>query len=214
MRNVTRPLLAAIALLAFFVLSVAWPSHAQLQQSGGPGSSINVNQVGGTATATGNGTTNAGTQRVTLSSDSTGQVTIAAGSAAIGSITNTGFNVTGSLPAGTNLLGYTRPPNGCGTTSYESGLQNVPNSLTSLTATTTCVAMVSFTNTSGSAATITAFQDQTTNCNSAACQVLASFSVPANSQLILNLQGMKFTSGIKWQAGTLNAITADVIGNQ
>jgi hypothetical protein len=57
--------------------------------------SVNVNQVAGTATAAGNGTTTAGTQRVTLSSDSTGQVAIA-GTAAVnlsqvaGGATNTG----------------------------------------------------------------------------------------------------------------------------
>lgn len=39
--------------------------------------STNVAQIAGTATATGNGATNAGTQRVTLSNDSTGQVTVA-----------------------------------------------------------------------------------------------------------------------------------------
>jgi hypothetical protein len=38
---------------------------------------FNVAQVGGNATATGNGTTTTGTQRVTLASDSTGQVAIA-----------------------------------------------------------------------------------------------------------------------------------------
>src|SRR5690242_2129987 len=40
--------------------------------------SVNVAQMASTATATGNGTTNAGTQRVTISNDSTGQVTLAA----------------------------------------------------------------------------------------------------------------------------------------
>lgn len=40
---------------------------------------VNVKQIAGTATAVGNGTTNTGTQRVTLSSDSTGQVTLASG---------------------------------------------------------------------------------------------------------------------------------------
>lgn len=42
-------------------------------------SSVNNAQVAGTTTSVGNGTTDAGTQRVTLSSDSTGQVKLAAG---------------------------------------------------------------------------------------------------------------------------------------
>ncbi len=41
--------------------------------------SVNVNEVAGTATSVNNGTTDAGTQRVTLSSNSTGQVTANAG---------------------------------------------------------------------------------------------------------------------------------------
>lgn len=47
--------------------------------------------VAGTATSVNNGTTDAGTQRVTISSDSTGQVKLAAGANAVGSISNTGF---------------------------------------------------------------------------------------------------------------------------
>lgn len=53
-----------------------------------------VNKLGGNAINTGNGTTGTGTQRVTLSSDSTGQVTLAAGSNVIGSLTaNQSVNV-------------------------------------------------------------------------------------------------------------------------
>ncbi|HYM33399.1 MAG TPA: hypothetical protein VEU47_19020 [Candidatus Cybelea sp.] len=37
---------------------------------------VNVNQIAGTGTATGNGATNAGTQRVTISNDSTGTVAV------------------------------------------------------------------------------------------------------------------------------------------
>jgi len=56
--------------------------------------SVNVNQVAGVGTATGNGVTNTGTQRVTISSDSTGQVALASGSNTIGSLTaNQSVNV-------------------------------------------------------------------------------------------------------------------------
>jgi len=90
-------------------------------------SSINEAQVGGNATAVGNGTTSTGTQRVTISSDSTGRVALAAGSASIGTVTlgagsalagnvgidqttpgtTNGVQVNAALPAGTNLLGKT-----------------------------------------------------------------------------------------------------------
>lgn len=57
-------------------------------------SSVNVAQVNGVATATGNGVSGTGVQRVTLASDSTGQVTLAAGSNTIGAlIANQSVNV-------------------------------------------------------------------------------------------------------------------------
>lgn len=51
--------------------------------------SVNLSQVGGTSVAAGNGVST-GALRVTLSSDSTGQVKLAAGANAIGSVTVTG----------------------------------------------------------------------------------------------------------------------------
>jgi len=56
--------------------------------------SVNVNQIAGTTTSVNNGTTDAGTQRVTISSDSTGQIKLAAGVAIIGSlVANQSVNV-------------------------------------------------------------------------------------------------------------------------
>jgi hypothetical protein len=55
---------------------------------------INNAQVSGTAISVNNGTTDAGTQRVTLSSDSTGQVKLATGANVIGALTaNQSINV-------------------------------------------------------------------------------------------------------------------------
>lgn len=56
----------------------------------------NIKQMNGITTAMGNGTTNTGTQRVTLSSDSTGQVALVSGTTV-----NSGQN-----PAGTSLNTY------------------------------------------------------------------------------------------------------------
>lgn len=56
--------------------------------------SVNVNQLAGTTTAVNNGTASAGTLRVTIASDSTGQVTLATGSNTIGALTaNQSVNV-------------------------------------------------------------------------------------------------------------------------
>lgn len=55
---------------------------------------VNVAQMNGVATSMGNGTTDTGTQRVSLSSDSTGQVKLATGSNTIGALTaNQSVNV-------------------------------------------------------------------------------------------------------------------------
>jgi hypothetical protein len=55
---------------------------------------VTVNKLGGSAINTGNGVTGPGTQRVTLSSDSTGQVALASGSNTIGALTaNQSVNV-------------------------------------------------------------------------------------------------------------------------
>lgn len=56
--------------------------------------SVNVAQVGGSATATNNGTTSAGTQRVTISSDSTGVVGLSTGTNSIGKISDITTSIT------------------------------------------------------------------------------------------------------------------------
>jgi hypothetical protein len=81
--------------LALVIVLLAGGIFAQLQQSGGPGSTVTANQ-GGTWTVQPGNTANTTAWKV----DGTG------GSFPIsGSIGNTGFNVTGTLPAGTNLIG-------------------------------------------------------------------------------------------------------------
>ncbi len=50
-------------------------------------SAVNVAQINGVTTTTGNGVSGTGVQRVTLASDSTGQVTLAAGANTIGALT-------------------------------------------------------------------------------------------------------------------------------
>lgn len=175
------------------------PVYAQLQNSGGLSIAGNVTVVQGTGSNLHVVVDTAPTTAVTGTFyQATQPVSIATAPA---------------LVASTALIGYTRAQNACGTTNYESGMQMLPSASTSLTATTTCVAYIILNNTTGSAVTVTV-QDQTTACNSAPCQVLSAFSIPANSNLMLTMQGSKFASGIKWNAGSANAIVADVLGNQ
>ena len=84
--------------------------------------STNITQWNGTAVSTNTGTRDAGTLRVTIATNDSVPVTgtffqatqpvslaslpsLATGSNAIGSITNTAFGITGAIPAGTNNIG-------------------------------------------------------------------------------------------------------------
>lgn len=66
---------------------------------------VNTAQIAGTTTASGNGGTTTGTQRVTISNDSTGQVALAAGSATIGALTANQSVNTAQVAGATALTG-------------------------------------------------------------------------------------------------------------
>lgn len=68
--------------------------------------SVNVAQMNGVATTMGNGVSGTGVQRVTIASDSTGQVSLAAGTAEIGNVKNSGtFATQATLQTGSNIVG-------------------------------------------------------------------------------------------------------------
>lgn len=74
------------------------------------GSGVNVSQINGVAPSMGNGVSGTGVQRVTIASDSTGVVQLAAGTNGIGKLTaNSGVDIgdvdVTSIAAGTNLIG-------------------------------------------------------------------------------------------------------------
>jgi hypothetical protein len=127
-----------------------------------------------------------------------------------GSISNSGFNVTGSLPTGANVIGQvqTVPKTACGTTAFTPAWQSVPTSTASLTATTSCVVAVIVTNTNGAAQTVTITDGQGTPVT-----VVSAFSIPANSQVTFPLYGSQMTSGIKWSAGG-TGMTGTVVAYQ
>lgn len=73
-------------------------------------SSVNIAQMNGVTTTMGNGASGTGVQRVTIASDSTGQVKLAAGTAGIGKLTaNSGVDIGDvdilSIATGTNAIG-------------------------------------------------------------------------------------------------------------
>jgi hypothetical protein len=232
-----QPLLFSFAIMVAAISISTMSTSAQMQQSGGAGSNASVGTTGATAptsAALGGGTYNSSLPTLTNGQmgseqlDSNARQIIVGGGVAgtpaggvvsvQGVAAGTVLPVSGTvsvnaLPAGANLIGYSRAQNGCGTTNYEAGLQYLPSSITSLTATTTCVGLLVLNNVTAGAVTVTV-QDQTTNCNAAACQIISSFSIPGNSSVMLPLYGSKFTSGIKWSASATNSIVGNVIGNQ
>src|ERR1017187_716644 len=221
-----RFIVMALALIVF--ASFLTPTRAQLQQSGGPGSTVTVgsalpagtNVIGHVIHDT--GSTTAVTGNVTVVQPTGSSLHVAVDSAPSTAVTGTFWQTTqpvsgtvtvNALPAGSNLVGYTRPPNACGTTAYEAGLQFLTNASTQLTPTSTCITVIILNNTDTVSHAVS-IQDQSTICNSAACNILSAFSIPANSQLLIPLYGAKFTSGIKWNADANTKVVADIIGNQ
>jgi hypothetical protein len=195
------------------VLMLAVGLTAQLQQSGGGGSSVTIgsalpagsNLVGGV-----NVIDSAGTNKLAV--DSSGRVTVAslvnalpAGSNAIGSITNTAFGVS----AGSPVMGYVRQiPTGCFAQSTASNLtasQVATSAGTSLTSTTSCVASCYINNITNSAVTLR-LQDKS---GTPIIWVGGNndFSIPANSNTRVPLaDGVVFTSGMTAIAGTTTAL--------
>jgi hypothetical protein len=197
-------------------LYLAGSLMGQLQQSGGPGSTVTIGAalpagsaligkvgidqttagttnaisdafIGTTAIASGNGLSGAGVQRVNIASDNTAFAVNAAISAAI--------------PAGANVIGTvnTIPKTSCGNAvAGGSTLAAVPTSPALITsAATACVIAIIVNNTNAAAATVTITDNTGTPIND-----VLTFSIPPFSQLIQPLYGAAFNLGVKWTAST------------
>ena len=184
--------------------------YAQLQQSGGPGSTVTV------GTALPAGSNNIGSVNVAA------LPAIPAGSNAIGSVSvnaalPTGGNTIGNvgvtslpaLPAGTNTVGVVVPKTPCGTTVANQALAAVPTSSTAVFTSTTCIMRAYFNNTNATAQTVTLTDNAGTPING----VGPTFSVPGLSNMIVPFDGVQFASGVKWAAGG-TGITGAVWGFQ
>jgi hypothetical protein len=221
MKNISR----FCALALFALVSFASVADAQLAQSGGGGSSLtsitlggnsvtalatgelntNLARVGGSAVSTGNGVAGVGVQRVAIASDNTAfsvNATLQTGSNSIG---NVGLN------AGTNFIGMVAPKTTCGTTPVDSGFVSVPSASTVVTnmSAATCAEKILVSNVTASPVTFN-LTDNAGTPNG----YITSFSIPANSNLVFDLAGMKFSAGIKWSAGSASALVGQIVGWQ
>lgn len=220
--------LCLIALGLLIAGGISWP---QLQQSGGPGSTVtllagsaiagkvgldqttpgttnavSLAQIGSTATATGNGVAGAGVQRVTIASDNSPVPVSGTFFQATQPVSGAFFQATQPVSIAATLA--TAPKTACGTTAFTPAWQAVPTSATALTGTTSCVLAMMFTNTNASAQTVTVTDGQ-----GSPITVLQAFSIPPNSELTLPFYGSQMTTGIKWNAGG-TGVTGTVVAYQ
>jgi hypothetical protein len=226
-----RPAVATLGLLVLFTLIVSWPSSAQLQQSGGPGSSVTLNAGANLVGKVGIDQTTPGTtNKVSIGTD--GTVAIGAGAAVIGHVINDAssavighvVNDSGSTtavtslpatPAGTNNIGFVRVlPSSCTqSTPFNNATAQVATGAgTTVTSTTTCVTYAYANNITNSAVTLRL-------ADKAGTPVIwlggnADFSIPANSNIRVPIEGVTFTGGITAIAGTSSAINLQINGVQ
>ncbi len=193
------------ALGIFIILAgifFAQPTKSQLQQSGGPGSSVTINAA------------------LPTGANVIGHVINDASSVVIGHVIADSGSTTAvtSMPAlsgGTANVGYVRSlPSSCTqSTNFTSSTVGVATGAgTSVTSTTTCVTLIYVNNITNSAVTFR-LQDKT------GTPIIwvggnADFSIPANSNVTFPLGGVSFASGITAIAGTASALNLQVAGVQ
>lgn len=220
-----RSFVLPVLLIGLFVCGAIM---GQLQQSGGPGSSVTL-QTGANIAGkfgidqTTPGTTNgvqvnaplpAGTNVIGHIITDSGTIT------AVTAITNAlpaGTNVLGHVinDAGTANLGYVRAlPSSCTqSTNFASATSQVATGAgTTVTSTTTCVTFAYANNITNSAVTLRL-------ADKAGTPVIwlggnADFSIPANSNIRVPIDGVTFTSGITAIAGTASAVNLQINGVQ
>lgn len=213
--------IAGTILLALLMNALVFlPTYAQLQQSGGAGSSVTI--TGSLPTGSnviGHVINDAGAAvigHVIVDTTSTTAVTQATGTnlhAVLDSGTLTAVTgITNALPSGANSIGTVRtvPLTSCGATPVDSGVTAMPASTTAITgmsATATCMDKIYLNNTLSSAATC-----DVTDVTGPTSYVTG-FSLPGNSNILLLFGGLKFAGGAKWSC-SVGTVKGQALGYQ
>jgi hypothetical protein len=225
-----RPGRSYIVTIAFLAVLIGGAIFGQLQQSGGAGSAVTISAALPAGTnVIGHVITDSGTiTAVTAITNA-----LPAGSNVIGHvITDSGTitavtGITNALPAGTNVLGHVIAdggtanlgfvrvlPSSCTqSTNFSSATVGVAITTgTTVTSTTTCVT-VAYANNITNAAVTLRLADKT------GTPIIwlggnADFSIPANSNVRIPIEGVTFASGITAIAGTASAINLQINGVQ
>jgi hypothetical protein len=183
----------ALGALVTAILILTGPKlYAQLQQSGGPGSTVTI----GAALPV--GTNVIGKMSIDQTTPGTTNL-VQIGSTLPAFASTPTFNVgtMAALVAGSATIGVVVPKTPCGTTVGNQALIAVPTSATAVFAATTCLMTAYFNNTNGTPQTVTLTDNAGTPLNG----IGPAFSIPALSNLFLSYDGVQFTSGVKWAAG-------------
>lgn len=214
-----RTLIGTATLIVFF--GFVWALNAQLNQSGGPGSTVTI--AAGSAvighvivdtvpTTAVTGTFWQATQPVSGTFwQATQPVSGTVTATLSGSINNTAFGVSG----GVANVGIVRAvPSSCTqSTNFANTTGQVATGAgTTVTSTTTCVTFAYANNITNSAVTLRLADKQGTPVIWLGGN--ADFSIPANSNIRIPLDGVTFTSGITAIAGTATAINLQINGLQ
>lgn len=185
--------------------SAATDGRVTVQRMTSTGASYeNLDAIGNTAVLTGNGTTGAGSQRVTIASDNT--------AFSVNAVQSGTWTVQpGNTPNTTQWLVKAGPFDGCGTTTYDPAPVLIADAtLDTLTSTTTCVETLVIANVGSTQETITVQDQQGTPVQLLKVVPIA----PGASMVLNNLGGLKFASGIKYQASTANKLSIWAKGRQ
>ena len=213
-----KPTVRFLAVLAVVVvLGSVWnATHAQVQQSGGGGSNASVGSTGAappsSATLAGGSVTTAAPSYTTgnmnaLSLNTSGGLRVD-GSGVTQPVSGT---ISANLNAGTNAIGTVRsnPLTSCGNTIFDSGITTIPTTEAAATATATCVQAIYVNNLTASAQTFSIKDNQATPV-----VYVNSFSLPANSNMLITFGGIKFLGGVRWVATNASAVNAQILGYQ
>lgn len=101
-----------------------------------------------------------------------------------------------------------------GRTLWESGPAFVPNTTATVVAYTAYVDLVTLSNVTDGAVTVT-LTDNSTNCNSGTCAFLQATSIAANTTYVVTIPGgRKFPDGVKWSASSASAIVGAIRGTR
>jgi hypothetical protein len=165
---------------------------------------VNVGKINGIVPLMGNGTTGTGSQRVTIASDNT--------AFSVNAVQSGTWTVQpGNTPNTSQWLVKSGPFDACGTTTYDPApLLIADTTLDVLTATTTCAETFVVANVGSTQETITIQDTQGTPV-----QLVKVVPIAPGASLVLNgLGGLKFASGIKYQASTANKLSIWAKGRQ